>query len=122
MQDEPQKMNLKMVLFIQTLVLVYSLVGLLSKVASGVLKNNGFFFLPFIALFGGMVLCMAIYAFFWQKVLQRVNLVAAYVHKSMSLLWSLLWSALFFSEAIRWNNIVGVLIIIAGIVMVTKDD
>lgn len=111
-----------MVLFIQALVLVYSLVGLLSKVASGVLKNHGFISLPFIAIFLGMVLCMAIYAFFWQMVLKRVDLVSAYVHKSISLLWSLLWAALFFSETIRWNNIAGVLIIICGIVLVTKND
>ena len=92
LREDTRKMNLKMVLLIQTLVLVYSLVGLLSKVASGVAKTSGFISLPFAGIFAGMVLCLAIYAFFWQKVLKRVELVSAYVHKSMSLLWSLLWS------------------------------
>jgi len=36
--------------------------------------------------------------------------------------WVFLWSVIFFKESIRFNNILGALIIIIGIMLVTKND
>ena len=111
-----------MIVVIQSVVLLYSLVSMLTKIAGGVMKESGLFSVQFILLFAAMVLCMGIYALVWQVVLKRFDLSQAYVHKSMTLLWSLLWAVLIFHEQVRWNNIVGIAVVILGIILVTKDE
>ena len=117
-----QKAAWKAFFLIQSLVFLYSLVSMLSKIASNVMQSYGFWSFAFIGLFGGMVLCLGVYAILWQQVLKKVDLISAYVHKSTTLLWSLLWSATMFRESIAWNNIVGVIVVIIGIILVTHDD
>ena len=111
-----------MILLIQSMVFLYSLVSMLSKIASGYLGEDGIFSFPFLALFFSMVVGMGIYAILWQQVLKKAELTEAYVHKSMTLFWSLLWAVVLFQETIHWNNIAGIVIVVAGIVLVTKDD
>ena len=123
MEQEPKKkIGIKMILLIQSMVFLYSLISMLSKIASGIMQEYGLFSLQFIFLFGCMIMGLGIYAILWQQVLKRVDLTVAYVNKSTTLVWSLLWSALLFHETVRWNNVVGVIIIVIGIMLVTNDD
>ena len=112
----------KMVILIQSMVFLYSLTSMLSKVASNAMSNYGFWSWQYILLFGSMIAVLGVYAILWQQVLKKVDLITAYVHKSTTLVWSLLWAAVLFRETIRWNNVVGILIIVIGIALVTKDD
>lgn len=121
-QTLKKKMNFKLTLLIQGIVFLYSLVSMLSKFASGVMENYGFWSYQFILFFGVMVCCLGIYALLWQQILKKVDLIAAYVHKSTTLIWSMLWSVTLFHETIEWNNVVGVLIVVAGIILVTQND
>lgn len=121
-QKTKKKTGFRMILLIQSMVFLYSLVSMLSKVASGQLNQHGFFSYQFILLVGTMFVCLGVYAILWQQVLKKVDLTTAYVHKSTTLMWSLLWSVTLFHESIKWNNVVGVLIIVVGIVLVTQDD
>ena len=95
---------------------------MLSKIASGVLQEYGLISLPFIGLFSVMVGGLGVYAILWQQVLKKVDLITAYVHKSTTLLWSLLWAAVMFRESIQWNNIVGVAVVVLGVMLVTSHD
>ena len=112
----------KMVLLIQAMVFLYSLTSMLSKVASNAMAEYGFWSWQYILLFGSMIAVLGIYAVLWQQVLKKVDLITAYVHKSTTLIWSLLWATALFRETVRWNNVLGIIIIVIGIVLVTKDD
>lgn len=120
--EQKKKVGIKMIILIQSMVFLYSLVSMLSKYASEVLQVHGLLSVPFILLFGAMVGCLGVYAILWQQVLKKVDLITAYVHKSTTLIWSLLWAATLFDETIAWNNIVGVLIVVFGVILVTQDD
>lgn len=71
------------------------------------------------------VLCavgvMGIYAVLWQQVLNRVHLSTAYMFKGTSLIFVLLLSACLFQEGITWQNVLGAVIIISGIVLYAKS-
>lgn len=121
-EKKEKKTGLRMVLLIQSMVLLYSFVSMLSKIASGMMEQYGFWSWQFILLFCGMVGGLGVYAVLWQQVLKKVELITAYVHKSTTLLWSLVWSATIFHETIQWNNVVGIVIIVVGIILVTQDD
>lgn len=117
-----KKIGLKMILLIQSMVFLYSLVSMLSKVASNIMQQYGLISLPCIGIFAFMIGCLGVYAILWQKVLKKVDLITAYVNKSTTLIWSLLWSATVFHESIQWNNVLGILIVVVGIILVTSDD
>ena len=71
------------------------------------------------------VLCavgvMGIYAVLWQQVLTFVHLSTAYMFKGTSLIFVLLLSACLFQEGITWQNVLGAVIIISGIVLYAKS-
>lgn len=65
----------------------------------------------------GAVGVMGVYAILWQQVLKRVELSLAYMFKGTSLIFVMLLAHLLFGEQITWNNILGAIIIIIGIVL-----
>jgi drug/metabolite transporter (DMT)-like permease len=100
------------------LFLYYSFVIVVSKIAA-----SYEFLSPKFLLFYGIELAMImVYAFFWQKIIKKFSLVAAFSNKGIIIFWTLIWSVLFFNDSIRVNHIIGMVIIIAGITMVVKDD
>ena len=99
---------------IQMAVAVYSFAGAAGKMASA----YAFLSWPFLLLYGAEILCLGIYAIVWQQIIKRFELSVAYVNRAMSLLWSLMWSALLFNEHITIENILGAAIIIGGIILV----
>ena len=58
-----------------------------------------------------------LYAVLWQQILKQIELSMAYMFKSTSLIFVMLLAYVFFDEQITWNNIVGAIIIISGIVL-----
>lgn len=65
----------------------------------------------------GAVGVMGVYALLWQQVLKRIELSMAYMFKGTSLIFVMIFAYVFFGEQITWNNIVGAIIIIVGIVL-----
>ncbi len=76
----------------------------------------------FILYYGLEIFILGIYAILWQQIIKKFQLTVAYVNRAVALLWSLLWSVIFFKETITLNNVVGAVIIIIGIVVVNSDD
>lgn len=107
---------------IQGAIVVMSLSGVFQKLAAGY-EPMSFLFLLFYAC---SVAVLFIYAIVWQIILKRVPLIIAYSNRAFSTIWALIWGLLLFHETIRWNQIVGALIICAGIFLVTtggaEDD
>ena len=65
---------------------------------------------------------LAIYAVLWQQVIKRFDISIAYANKAMVLLWGLLWSVVIFHEKITFRKALGVLIVIAGVVILNLPE
>ena len=65
----------------------------------------------------GAISVMGLYAVLWQEVLKRIELSLAYMFKGTSLIFVILLACILFGEQITWNNIVGAIIIVSGIVL-----
>lgn len=100
------------------LLLVYSISSVCSKVAS----QHEFLSLKFIFWYGLVVLILGLYAVFWQQIIKHLPLTTAYANKAITVIWGILWGALFFKEAITWNMIVGAVVVIIGVVLVVLAD
>lgn len=103
--------------------LVYSCSSVVAKIASG----YDFPSFKFVLFYGLDVVILGIYAILWQQVIKRYELAVAYANKAVCLIWALVWGILIFGEwgSIKWNQILGILIVVAGIVVLNgkgKDE
>ncbi|HBN55946.1 MAG TPA: transporter [Lachnospiraceae bacterium] len=69
----------------------------------------------FIFFYGAAVGCLGIFAIMWQFLLEMIPLTTAYLRKGVLYILILVWSVILFKEQVTWNNIIGSIIIIAGI-------
>ena len=104
--------------FLHISILIYSITIVLSKVASYFV----FLSVPYILCYGGMVAVLGIYAILWQQVIKRFEPSVAYSHKSVTVIWALLISGFLFGENITLGNVIGTVLIVAGVVMVSRDE
>ncbi len=109
--------KIKNLIFIHIAFLIYSIASFLSKCAGT--SNNFLFFLFF---YGCSFLCLGIYAILWQKILNKNSLIFSYLNKGITLFWGLLFGFFFFQEKVKWNMIVGIVIVILGIVLVSSEE
>ncbi len=113
-----KKSRVKEIFMLQAVIVIYSLSTVVAKFASG----HEFLSLPFIGFYGLEIACLGVYAILWQQMIKRFDLSVAYVNRATTLLWALVWSALIFKEVVTIKNVIGVLIILAGILIVNKDE
>lgn len=107
------KIKMKDILFLQLVFLIYSVNSIVAKFAS----SQETFGMAFICLYGLEVLILGIYAVLWQQVIKRFELSVAYANKGVTLIWAMVWGTLIFREQITIPKICGILLVIAGIVI-----
>lgn len=73
-------------------------------------------------LYGGVIVALFVYAIIWQQVLKRMPLVIAFANKVATLFWSFIYGVLIFGEGVRPNMIIGMLIVIAGVLLVISGE
>ncbi len=112
-----KKVSFKMILVLQLVVMIYTLSSVMAKLASGYDALS----LPFLFFYGVEILILGIYAIAWQQIIKRCELSVAYANRSMAILWSLIWTVVFFHEVLTVKNIIGVLIVFAGTMIVNSD-
>lgn len=112
-----KKISLRTIVVLQLVVMIYTLSGVMAKLASGYEALS----LPFLFFYGVEILILGIYAIVWQQIIKRCDLSVAYANRSMAILWSLIWTVLFFHEALTLKNIIGVIIVFAGTMIVNSD-
>lgn len=112
-----KKISVKTILLLQLVVMIYTLSSVAAKLASG---QEPFSF-PFLLFYGIEILILGVYALAWQQIIKRCELSVAYANRSMAILWSLIWTVVFFHEALTIKNIIGVLIVFAGTMIVNSD-
>ena len=110
--------NLKYYILLHVLLMVYSICGILSKLAAKVV----FMSIPFILLYLGIVFLLGIYAIFWQQIIKALPLTIAYANKAVSVIWGLVWGILFFHEKLTLGKLIGICLIVTGIILFCKSD
>ena len=93
--------------------MLYACVSLFTKYAS----QQEFMSWNYMLGLLGAIGVMGLYAVLWQQVLKRIELSLAYMFKGTSIVFIMLLAYVFFGEQITWNNIVGAIIIVGGIVL-----
>ena len=112
------KLTVKHLILIQLAVILYTFSGIAGKAAAGYEMLS----LPFIFFIGMELFILGCYAIVWQQIIKRFPLSVAYVNRATAIFWSTLWAFLIFGERITWKNILGVVIIFAGIMVVNSDE
>ncbi len=113
-----KKSRIKDYLFLHACILWYAVTSILSKTAS----QYPFLSVKYILCFVGIFFTIGSYAIFWQQAIKRFKPSIGYSNKSVSLIWTIIFSALIFGERITLYNIIGAVFIIAGVIMVAQDE
>ena len=93
-----------------------------SSVCSKLAAQQPFLSVGFILLYGGMLAALVVYAFGWQQVIKHLPLTTAYANKAVTVVWGILLGMAVFGEAVTPRQVVGAVIIIAGIVLFVRAD
>jgi drug/metabolite transporter (DMT)-like permease len=102
-------------------IMVFSFTGILSKFCAMSIHNEGLFS-PRTILLGCLILInCGIYAVFWQYILKLFEVNVAYSHSAVYNIWSLIWAVVVFSEPVNPGNLVGTVLIIAGIWVIRNE-
>lgn len=110
--------NPKNLLLLHGGVLIYALSSVFSKYAAGEAPFSPMFFL----FYGLSLLLLFCYAIVWQQALRHFALNTAYANRAVAMVWSMLFGLLLFGETIRWNQVLGAAVIIAGVLLVVTAD
>ncbi len=103
---------------LQLAVFVYSL----STVAANMASKYEFLSGRWMLFFGLEFVVLAVYAVLWQQAIKRFQLSVAYAGKAVTLLWSMLWNFLIFSQGITPGKVCGVLLVMAGVVVMNSGE
>lgn len=98
--------------------LLYSFYTVLGKIAA----RYYFLSVKWIFLYCALILILAVYAILWQQVLKHIALSVAIANKTATITWGLVWSALLFKDTISLHQILGAVVIVAGIVVLALAE
>lgn len=110
--------KIKYYLLLHFSLLIYSAGNIASKLAS----NQDFFTFKFILHLCLLLFSLVVYAILWQQVLKGLDLTIAYANKGITILWGVLISVFIFHEKVTLTNIIGALIIIAGVMIMVVGE
>ena len=96
-------------------VAVYSMSGFFTKQAAG----YDFLSIPYSLCLLGVVIVLGSYAVLWQIALKRISLSQAYPFRSLSIVFGLAIAYFAFHEVVTWQNLIGCLIVLFGLLIIT---
>ena len=108
------KISLKHLLLLHLGILIYSFSAVFTKLAA----ESEPFSLLFFVFYTASLLLLLVCALVWQQILRFFKLTDAYINRSASMLWTVLFGILFFAETVTPKHIAGVVLIIIGIIVV----
>ncbi|MBF0994947.1 MAG: transporter [Lachnospiraceae bacterium] len=106
------------ILLLQLVVGIYSVNTVIAKLVSG----QKVFSPAFIGLLFLEVCVLGVYALLWQQLIKHFELSVAYANKAMGLIWSLIWSIVLFREGVKWNQLLGIVLVMIGIICMNGDE
>ena len=110
--------KLKTLLVLHVLLMVYSVSGIFSKLAS----QQNVFSWQFVACYAAILGLLGLYAIGWQQIIKRLPLTTAFANRAVAVVWGIIWGFLFFQEQITLGKIIGGALIIAGVVLFASSD
>ncbi len=104
---------MKQTLLILATFLVYASSGIFTKAAGA----REFLSMAYMLCLAAAVGVLGLYAVLWQRVLGVVELSRAFLFKSVTVVYAMIFAVLIFDEALTVPNLLGTLMIIAGITL-----
>lgn len=108
----------KTLILLHAMLMIYSTSGILSKLAAG----EPFLSFRFCLYYGGVIALLGIYAIGWQQIIKRLPLTTAFANKAVTVVWGIVWGAVFFYEAVTVGKVVGALLVVAGVALFATAD
>jgi len=108
-------MKIKNILLLLVAIAVYSASNYFTKQAS----NHVFMSLVYMLCLIGVVGVLGCYAVLWQIALKRIPLSQAYPFRSLSIVFGLAIAYFAFHEVVTWQNLIGCLIVLLGLLIIT---
>ena len=112
------KSKIKVLLGLHIMLMIYSMSGICSKMAS----QQKFLSFKFCTYYAVIILLLGFYAIGWQQVIKRLPLTTAFANKAVTVVWGIIWGAVFFKESITLGKIVGAILVIIGVVIYARAD
>ncbi len=103
-------------------VMLFSLTSVFSKAASVNYNKDGLRSVWLWLFLFLMMLNCGIYAIAWQKVIKKFDLNVAYANRTVYLVWVQVWAVTIFKENLCVSNILGLLIVMAGVLVVVFHE
>lgn len=116
--DIKKQNNLIWFVVLHIILFVMSFSGICSKLAS----NEKLFSLKFVLFYSLAIVILGVYAVFWQQIIKHISLTTAFCNKAVGIVWGMIWGLVFFKETIKWNMVLGAIIVIFGVIVVVKSD
>ena len=110
--------RIKNIILLQLIVIIYTFNSVLAKFSSG----SELMSFAFIGFYVGEVAILGVYAILWQQMIKRFDLGVAYANRAMALLWSAIWAVVIFHDELTVKNVIGIVLVIAGTVVVNMDN
>lgn len=98
-------------------IIFQSISSVLSKFAATDLKSGSFLLVIINSYYLLSIISLLLQAMFWQLALRELDLSIAYPLTALNNVFILVFSYLIFNEHVTFNNILGVLIILSGILV-----
>ena len=111
------KIKIKNIILLQLIVIIYTINSIIGKLSAG----EEFMSMRFILFYVAEEGVLGIYALLWQQMIKRFDLSIAYANRAMALIWSAVWAVVIFHESLSIKNIIGILLVIAGTVVVNTE-
>ena len=111
------KIKIKNIILLQLIVIIYTINSIIGKLSAG----EEFMSMRFILFYVAKEGVLGIYALLWQQMIKRFDLSIAYANRAMALIWSAVWAVVIFHESLSIKNIIGILLVIAGTVVVNTE-
>ena len=118
MTDEKKKGRVKILLLLSLSLVLQSLSSVFIKYAGQFETLSPEFIFYYVIAVG----CLGVFAIMWQYLLELIPLTTAYLRKGILYILILIWSVILFNETVTINNIIGSIIIIAGISLHGMDE
>lgn len=110
--------KLKTLLVLHVLLMVYSVSGIFSKLAS----QQNVFSWQFVACYAAILGLLGLYAIGWQQIIKRLPLTTAFANRAVAVVWGIIWGVVFFGETVTVSKIAGAALVICGVALFAKAD
>ena len=112
------KTNIKTYLVLHVFLMIYSLGGIVLKLAAG----EKFMSLTFVVFYSVEVFILGFYAIGWQQFIKRMPLSVAYANKAVTAMWGCVWGVLIFHEQLSVGKVIGVILVLVGVALYGYAD